>query len=196
MGSSFTQLALVLGAGTALAFALSVTQAFIGARVGSDHPVHVFLTRGLRNNAYRLFVTIPNLLNTCHCAAVPLYLHWIVSHFRTRALYWSERLLNPVVNTLHVALFAAIAAIAAAQQDLPPSFVALATCAFALTPQFFHALSARNFGLSSRGSGMLLLSIFFLAAYCARTSWATVLGLPPHPAGGDPAPRARRKRAV
>jgi hypothetical protein len=155
----------LLSAGLALTLALSSTQAFIGARVGSDHPVHAFIARNIRDNHFRLFVRIPRLLNTAYCAAVPLYMHWIVAHFRTRAVYWCERLLNPAVNTLHVAVFAGLALLAARLEGLPVLFVGLATCAFALTPQFYHALSARNFGLSARGTGLLLLTLFFLAAY-------------------------------
>jgi hypothetical protein len=70
-----------------------------------------------------------------------------------------------VVNTLHVAVFALLAWLAAREAALPPLFAGLASCAFALTPQFYHALSARNFGLSARGVGLLLLTLFMLAAY-------------------------------
>ena len=156
-------------AAIALTLTLSATQAFIGARVGSDHPVHVFITRNIRDAGYRLFVRVPRLLNTCYCAALPLYMHWIVAHFRPAAVYWCERLLNPVVNSLHVAAFAVLAMIAARVAGLPPLYVGFATCAFALTPQFYHALSARNFGLSSRAMGLILLTFFFLAAYAAQT---------------------------
>lgn len=168
MGSISIDVALLVGAVLALALVLSVAQAFIGARVGSDHPVHVFLIRGIRSNGYRLFVTVPHLLNVCHCAAIPLYLHWIVSHFRTRAVFWCERLLNPIVNTLHVGLFAGMASYAAFAVGLPWMFVGLATALFAMTPQFFHALSARNFGLSSRGTGLLLLTLFYIAAFAVE----------------------------
>jgi hypothetical protein len=154
--------------GMALTLALASAQAFIGAKVGSDHPVHVFLTRNIRDSGFRLLVRIPRLLNASYCAAVPLYLHWIVAHFRARAVYWCERLLNPAVNTLHVAVFAVLALLAARLEGMPVLFVGLASCAFALTPQFYHALSARNFGLSSRGTGLLLLTLFFLAAYAAE----------------------------
>jgi hypothetical protein len=165
-------------AGITLTLALSVRQAFIGAQVGSDHPVHVFLTRNIRDSGYRLFVRIPRLLNTCYCAAVPLYMHWIVSHFRPGAVYRCERLLNPVVNTVHVAVFAALALLAARLAGLPLLFVGLATCAFALTPQFYHALSARNFGLSSRGTGLLLLTLFFFAAWAAESGLEPALSWP------------------
>lgn len=156
---------LLVAAAVLLTLALSTAQSFIGARVGSDHAVHVFLADGIRRNGHRLYVTIPRLLNTCHCAAVPLYIHWAVSHFRASAVYWAERLLNPTVNTLHVAVFGALAFAAARWQGLPLAWAGLATCAFALTPQFFHALSARNFGLSARGTGLLVLTLFLAAAW-------------------------------
>jgi hypothetical protein len=152
-------------AGSLAGLGLSLIQSFIGSRVGSDHAVHSFLIDGIRRNGHRLYVTIPRLLNTCHCAAVPLYIHWGMSHFRASALRWAERLLNPVVNTLHVLVFAGIAGAAATAHGLPSLWVGLASCIFALTPQFFHALSARNFGLSSRGTGLLLLTLFFAASY-------------------------------
>lgn len=155
-------------AGIALTLVLSTTQAFIGARVGSDHPVHVFLTKNIRDNGYHFFVRVPRLLNTCYCAALPLYIHWIVSHFRAAAVFWFERLLNPAINTLQVVVFAVLALITARLEGLPEFFVGLATCAFALTPQFFHALSARNFGLSARGTGLLCLTLFFLTAYAVE----------------------------
>lgn len=181
MGLQDTQANLLVCIAVVLAFALSTLQAFIGAKVGSDHPVHVFITRGIRDNGYRLFVRIPNLLNTCYCAAMPLYMHWIVAHFRAGAVFWLERLLNPIVNTLHVTLFATVVAVAAEQAGLPPLFVGLATAIFALTPQFFHALSARNFGLSSRGTGLLLLTLFFLASHVLESegrplyAWAALV---------------------
>ncbi len=159
--------ALVITA-SCLTLLLSSAQAFIGARAGTDHPVHVFLTQNIRASGYRLFVRVPRLLNTCYCAALPLYMHWIVAHFRAAAVYWCERLLNPAINTLHVAVFAAIAGLAVRAAGLPVLYLGLATCAFALTPQFYHALSARNFGLSSRGTGLLLLTLFFLAAYAVE----------------------------
>lgn len=159
--------ALVCGA-IALTMALSTAQAFIGARVGSDHPVHAFLIRAIRGHGLRLFARIPGLLNTCYCAALPLYLQWILAHFRSAVAYWSERLLNPAVNAAHVAVFALLALLATRSDGLPPGFVGLASCAFALTPQFYHALSARNFGLSARGIGLLLLTLFLLVAYLAQ----------------------------
>lgn len=174
---------LLVIAGVVLTLCFSITQSFIGAQVGSDHPVHVFLTRAIRNNGFRLFVRIPRLLNTCYCAAVPLYLHWIVAHFRAAAVFWSERLLNPVINTVHVGVFAALATYLASLEQLPGLFVGLSTCTFALTPQFYHAFSARNFGLSARGTGLLLLTLFLFGAYAVEEgiqpglSWAALVVL-------------------
>jgi len=151
-----------------LALSISAAQSFISQKIGSDHPVHVFLTRRIRQNRFRLFVRIPGLLNDCYCAAAPLYLHWIIAHFRSRAIFWSERLLNPAVNSLHVGVLAGIAIFICRQERLPPAYAGIAACLFALTPQFYHALSARNFGLSSRGTGLLLLTAFFFAAYAVE----------------------------
>ncbi len=179
LGAPATATAVVLVAvGTLLTLALSTTQALIGARVGSDHPVHVFLTKNIRDGGYRLFVRIPRLLNTCYCAALPLYIHWIVAHFRAAAVFWCERLLNPAINTVHVAIFAGLALIVARVEGLPVFFVGLATCVFALTPQFYHALSARNFGMSARGSGLLLLTLFFAVAYAVEAGARPVIGWP------------------
>ena len=167
---------LLVGFGVLAAFALAVSQSFMGSKIGSDHPVHAFLARAIRQNQHRLFVRIPKLLNTAYCAALPLYIHWLLSFFQLRAMYWAERLLNPGVNTLHVVLFAGVALWATHLQGLPMAFAGLATCVFALTPQFYHALSARNFGLSARGTGLLLLTSFYLAAYAAEAHQASVLG--------------------
>jgi len=152
-------------AGMALTLGLSWQQALVGARIGSDHPVHQFIIRNIRESGYRLFVRIPGLLNTCYCGALPLYLHWIAAHFGAAAARRGERLLNPIVNTAHVGVFALLAWLAARGAPLPPIFVGAASIAFALTPQFYHALSARNFGLSARGIGLLLLTVFLLCAF-------------------------------
>jgi len=148
-----------------LTLLISTAQSSVGETIGSDHPVHVFLTRRIRKNGFRLFVRIPDLLNECYCAAVPLYVHWIIAHFKTRAVFWGERLLNPVVNSLHVGLLAGIAIFICNHEGLPAEFAGISACLFALTPQFYHALSARNFGLSARGTGLLLLTAFFAAVY-------------------------------
>jgi len=157
------------------AFLFSLTQSLIGARGGSDHPVHAFLRDGIRSNDGRLFVTIPRLLNLAHCAALPLYLHWIMARLPIGAIGWSERLLNPLVNSAHVVLVAVIAGCAAQDRGYSGTSVAFVALLFALTPQFFHALSARNFGLSARGIGLVLLTAFLASSFQAgvsETPWA------------------------
>jgi hypothetical protein len=154
-----------MGCAAVLAFALSAIQSFIVQDVGSDHPVHVFLTQRIRGNRFRLFVRIPDLLNDCYCGAVPLYIHWVIAHFRVSAIYWCERLLNPAVNLAHVLLVAAIATFIGRDLGIAGGFAGSTALLFALTPQFYHALSARNFGLSARGTGLLLLTTFLAAAY-------------------------------
>lgn len=162
--------ALLVILAVALSLGISAAQSLISQRTGSDHAVHVFLTRRIRKSRFRLFVRIPDILNDCYCGAVPLYLHWIMAHFRSGAVFWSERLLNPVVNSLHVVLVGAIAVQACRSEGLPPQLAGAAACLFALTPQFYHALAARNFGLSARGTGLLLLTAFFGMAYAVQAS--------------------------
>jgi hypothetical protein len=165
----------------AVAFAMSGIQAALGSKAGSDHPAHMFIINAIRLNGHRLFNRIPGLLNTCYCGAIPLYTHWILSFFRKRAVFLAERFLNPVLNAAHVLVFFGIAGSVAASEGLPTSYIVLGTFAFALTPQFTHALSARNFGLSARGIGLVLLTLIFLVAYIAegepdQPGWWLLLG--------------------
>ena len=167
--------ALIAALAVFASLALSSIQSAIASRAGSDHPVHAFLRDGIRANGFRLFITVPRLLNKAHCVALPLYLHWILARLPLAAIAWSERLLNPLLNAVHVLLLAIVAgealAIGSAASGIHAGHAALL---FALTPQLYHALSARNFGLSARGAGLVLLTAFFAAAQMASAS--------PHPA--------------
>lgn len=175
----YSAIAAVTAAG--VAFVLSAIQAALGSKAGSDHPAHAFLINAIRSNGHRLFERIPGVLNTTFCGAIPLYIHWFLSFFRNRAIFWAERFLNPVLNAVHVFVFAGIAGWLSSSEGLPSDYLALGTFAFAVTPQFTHALSARNFGLSSRGIGLVLLTLFFLVAYfaegeSAHPGWWLLLG--------------------
>lgn len=153
-----------------LAFAGSNAQTGFASRVGSDHPVHVLLRDGIRRNGGRLFITVPRLLNVVHCAALPLYLHWVLARLPVGLIPRSERLLNPLLNAVHAAGVTVIAWMALPSgpgASVHPGHVAVI---FAMTPQFFHALSARNFGLSARGTGLLLLTAFLAAAQLATST--------------------------
>lgn len=155
--------AIAVALAAALAFGLSAAQSLINASHGTDHAVHSFLIRAIRANRYRLFVRVPRLLNHAFVGALPLYLHWIFAHLPARAMRWAEKLLNPAMNGLHTIIVGAIAALAA--HDAGTGHVALTALLFAATPQFYHALSARNFGLSARNIGLVVLTLFFLSAY-------------------------------
>ncbi|WP_133511699.1 hypothetical protein [Candidatus Thiosymbion oneisti] len=148
-----------------LTFGFSIVQSIISEKSGSDHPVHQFLRNRIIENRGRLFTTIPNLLNVSHCAALPLYLHWIIARFSVGAIKWSERMLNPIVNSIHTLLIFCIAGTATFFSEISIEEVTWSALLFALTPQFYHALSARNFGLSARGTGLVLLTAFFACAY-------------------------------
>jgi hypothetical protein len=148
-----------------MVFAISTIQSILGSKVGSDHPAHLFLITAIRHNGNRLFARIPRILNTCYCGAIPLYIHWMLSYFNTRRIYWAERLLNPTMNALNVGILTVIVFVASSGEDKVVQYIFFSGCVFALTPQFYHALSARNFGLSSRGIGLLLLTLFLFVAY-------------------------------
>lgn len=173
--------ALMIGgvaAATLTAFALAATQSYLNRSIGTDHAVHAFLVRAIRHNRYRLFDRVPGLINETHCAALPLYLHWMFAHFGDRSMRRGERVLNPAVNALLVALFGVMAWGAERQIGAGPWFVPAAAAAFALTPQFYHALSARNFGLSARGIGLFLLAGIFALSHAVESGAAGPLGWP------------------
>jgi hypothetical protein len=162
-----TYLAFLLILGAALgAFIMSALQSLISARSGSDHPTHTFLRRAIRENGRRLFVKIPGLLNDVYCGALPLYTHWMLSWFPMSVIGSLERYLNPTINFIHVIFVACIAYVSARSLDILDNYqIIWASIFFALTPQAFHALSARNFGLSARGIGLVLFSAYFFSSY-------------------------------
>ncbi|KRA83194.1 hypothetical protein [Altererythrobacter sp. Root672] len=147
--------------GVAIAFGLSLVQVRMGLRVGTDRAVHDFLIRQIRNNNGRLFTRIPSLLNNPGCGALPLYLHWLFSKLPARFVPLVEAWLNPLINLIHVLLVAAIAMLILKSAGFEGQLAFPMAAIYALTPQFFHALSARNFGLSSRGIGLMLLTAFY-----------------------------------
>ncbi len=164
---------LLVAAAAFLTFILSAVQASINARHGTDHAVHSFLIRCIRQNNFRFFVRIPNLLNTAYIGALPLYLHWIFAHFPQSVMRRAELLLNPSMNALHVLLVAAVAGWAGGADAM---FVAVCALLFALTPQFYHALSARNFGLSARSIGLVFLTSAFAGAYLVENDSGSAAG--------------------
>lgn len=165
-----------------VAFVLSALQARINARHGSDHAVHSFLIRAIRQGGFRMFVRIPRLINASYVGALPLYLHWIFAHFPLSVMRRAEKLLNPTASAVHVVVVGAIAAVAAGRSGLPDSYIAAVALSFALTPQFYHALSARNFGLSARSLGLVFLTGVFFAVWSAtanpsdQMTWLLLLG--------------------
>jgi hypothetical protein len=171
--------ALVIAGVTAAAlaaFILAAMQSYLNRAIGTDHAVHAFLVRAIRTNRFRLFDRVPGLLNETHCAALPLYLHWVFAWFSDRLMRLAERLLNPTVNAALVILVSLFAAVIARQVDASPWFVPAVAAAFALTPQFYHAFSARNFGLSARGVGLFLLAAIFMLGYGVEAGRAGAAG--------------------
>ena len=159
-----------------VAFAIAAAQAFMGVKIGTDHPGHVFLVRAIRDNGYRLFTRVPRLLNHAIIGAIPLYLHAIFARLGERAMFWAERLLNPAMSAAQILIFA-ILAYRARTSDTDGLAAILATVAcFAFCPQFTHALSARNFGLSSRSIGLAALTVCLSGAWLAERDPAFAAG--------------------
>ena len=160
---------LILGA-SAAAFGLSFAQAKINARHGTDHAVHSFLIDCIRGNGGRGFVRIPRLINEAYIGALPLYLHWIFARFSNRTMRVAEVILNPAVNAIHTCADGGVAFFVARELDASDMFAGVAALLFAFTPQFYHALSARNFGLSARSLGLIFLSCVFFFTWLSGQS--------------------------
>ncbi|MXP15152.1 hypothetical protein GRI44_10370 [Altererythrobacter confluentis] len=165
--------ALIIAAAGVMTFVISAVQSHINAKHGTDHAVHSFLIRCIRQNNYRLFVRIPNLINKAYIGALPLYLHWIFAHFSPGIMRRAERLINPFMNACQVLLVAMVAGWAAGMNVY---FAAICALLFALTPQFYHALSARNFGLSARSLGLFFLTAAIAGGYLVEADPTSIKG--------------------
>jgi hypothetical protein len=152
-----------------ISFALSAFQSRNSAGGGSDSPVHLFIIRAMRESGHRLFARIPGLINDTRCGALPLYTHWLLSFLPPSGLRYAERYLNPAINALHVLVVGVALTLTLSAGSMVASTLAALVVLFTLTPQLFHVLSARNFGFSARGIGLLLLTLFFFAAYAVET---------------------------
>jgi hypothetical protein len=143
------------------------TRRFVGS--SSDHPVHLFLTSVIRENRHRLFTRVPRILNESYCSAYPICMHWFLSFLGPRGVHRAALFQNAVANVLIVLVFY-LGVGPLVESYWEPGSMGLAAIAVVLTPQYHHAFSARNHGLSARPMG-LLFSLLFWIAY----GWSTVL---------------------
>lgn len=155
--------------GIIIAFCASFFQAYKFAKIGSDHPVHVFLATVVRESNHRLFTRVPRLLNQSYCGANPLYLHWILSFVSPKHIKLLSYVLNPCMNALQVLIVYSVCRGFPGISDVLSAKAGLVSLLFALNPQFYHAFSARNYGLSSRSIGIILLTIYVLFVFQARS---------------------------
>lgn len=155
-------------AALASSFIISFYQAYKFAKIGSDHPIHVFLATVIRENNHRLFTRVPRLLNESHCGAYPLFLHWLLSFLPSERIKLVAALLNPTMNTLQVLVVYSVCRWFPGISDVMSTRAGFVSLLFALTPQFYHAFSARNYGLSSRSIGIVLLTIYSLLVFKMR----------------------------
>lgn len=154
MTADFLFLAVVL----LLTFLVSYLHARQLAARGSDHTVHLFLANVIRENNHHLFARVPRLLNESYCGAYPLFLHWILSFLNSSQIGIVAKYLNLSINIAQVL----VVYVMILKQDTFLSPLAGWVClCLALTPQFYHGNSARNYGINSRSVGLLLLTIFY-----------------------------------
>lgn len=139
-----------------LAFYATRRQVLKLKECGSDHPVHLFLINKIRKNGHKLFSTVPDILNEAYLGAIPLFVHYVLSFLSPKTIKKATLNLNPVINALLVALMSSTSYLLV--EDISFSEVFLVGSLIAFCPQFYHAFSARNFGLSSRPLGILLIT--------------------------------------
>ena len=147
----------------ALAFIATYQQVKKLKECGSDHSVHLFLIDKIRNNGHRLFSTVPGILNEAYLGAFPLFVHYLLSFLKPDAVEKASLILNPLINAFLVVLMCLsyyFLVDKVANEDLFVVGIFVAFC-----PQFYHAFSARNFGISSRPLGILLISALVITNY-------------------------------
>ena len=166
-----------------LTFLISTIQSFILSGLGSDQSVHVFLANVIKENKFKFFTIIPRIINKSFCGGYPLFLHWMIAVLGVNNIKFYEILLNPLMNSF---VILTLAIVSLYEFD----YISIKTCILlSLTPQFYHAFSARNFGISARSIGLLLfllLCIFsfyymqygnyifiILSIICAYLIWGT-----------------------
>lgn len=150
-------------AAVAVAFGLSWLLVRRLAGLGSDQPVCIFLADVIRENGFRLFRRVPRLINPSYCGAYPLFLPWLLARIGTARIGVVERYLNPTMNALTVAALAVML-----QREGAIALLAPACLLLALTPQLYHALSPRNFGISTRPLGLLLFLVLGCFVHLSR----------------------------
>lgn len=156
---------LILIAST-MAFVATYQQVKKLKECGSDHSVHLFLIDKIRKNGYRLFSRVPGILNEAYLGAFPLFVHYILSFLKPVAVEKLALILNPFINACLVILISVSYYFLVNNVVNTDLFIVGFFIAFC--PQFYHAFSARNFGLSSRPLGILLVFALVITNYLYR----------------------------
>ena len=131
--------------------------------------MHVFLINVIRENRFRLFQTVPRIVNPSFCGAYPLFLHWVLALAGPRIIPFASLTLNATLNAALVAMtFLALHSALGPDDALRP-IIGPTTLSLALLPQLYHALSARNFGISARPVGLVLFAATAFMSYAAES---------------------------
>ncbi len=148
------------------------------AALGSDHAVHVFLINVIRENRFRLFETVPRIVNPSYCGAYPLFLHWVLALAGPNVIPLASLTLNAALNAVVVSMTFLVMSAVTREDPAQAALVGPAALALALLPQFYHALSARNFGISARPLGLVLFAATGFLAYAGSggAQWPLAAG--------------------
>jgi len=162
-----------------LAYFLTMYQSRNLLGLGSDHAVHVFIVNQIRRNNHKLFDKVPGIINDAYLGAYPLFMHVVLSYFSDKQIQIVAKHYNSTVNGIFVFLGGTISMFLI--EDMQWELMLGICLSLALCPQFFHVFSARNFGLSSRPVGILLVSVLVSLGYYYETSiessWFVVSGV-------------------
>lgn len=162
-----------------LAYLLTMYQGRNLLGLGSDHAVHMFIVNKIRKNNHKLFDRVPGIINDAYLGAYPLFMHVVLSYFSDKHIEILTKHYNSTVNGIFVFLGGLTSLLLI--EDMQWELMLGICLSLAMCPQFFHVFSARNFGLSSRPVGILLVSILVLLGYFYETSiessWFVVSGV-------------------
>ena len=145
----------------------------------TDHPYHLGLIHGIRNNGHRFLTKYPNIIGEKNFA-YPQLLHWILSFLPKSFLNSHYSVVGIVLNNLSLVLFLIYATEIFHLTELNMSlhkFILYAGLFYCLTPFSWAIWNAKNSGISARGLGLFLgyAYQFLILLYFYSENWSILL---------------------